>query len=68
MEIKIDQIIEGWKNYLVRDEDVEKLAEERMHICLDCDKLNEKNRCKVCGCFMVAKTRSKKAKCPLGKW
>ena len=25
-------------------------------------------RCKLCGCFMVAKTKIPQARCPAGKW
>jgi len=40
----------------------------RWDICNDCDELTARNRCKECGCFMVAKVKFKKAFCPLGKW
>lgn len=41
----------------------------RMAICNSCDKFNSKTtQCGVCGCFMSAKTRLKKASCPIGKW
>jgi len=44
------------------------VAKERFDICKDCEHLNSMNRCKKCGCFMVAKTKFKKASCPIGKW
>ena len=43
------------------------LSEERLSICYKCPKY-ENNRCKACGCFMEAKARLIKAKCPLGFW
>lgn len=33
---KISQIIEGYKNLIVKDEDVEKLVKERSPICFNC--------------------------------
>ena len=67
--VNLNEIIIGWKNYVVKDPEIEKQAESRMLICTGCDKLNKKNnRCIVCGCFMVAKTRNPKSTCPLNKW
>ena len=69
MKINIVEIVSGWKNYISKNPEVEKIAEERMNICIYCPQLNkETNRCKICGCFMVAKTRSLKSKCPAKKW
>ena len=45
------------------------IAEERMEICLECPFLIQATKtCKKCGCFMSAKTKLKKAKCPINKW
>lgn len=45
------------------------VVSSRMAICNSCDKFQSKStQCSVCGCFMSAKTRLKKASCPLGKW
>jgi hypothetical protein len=44
------------------------LQETRMEICRACPELTNLDRCRKCGCFMVAKTRVKGARCPLGKW
>jgi hypothetical protein len=45
------------------------VAESRMDICKQCDFLNKTLiACKKCGCFMIAKTRLEKARCPIGKW
>ena len=47
----------------------EELADARMAICNDCDRLiNVTKQCRECGCFMVMKTKLINASCPLGKW
>ncbi len=47
----------------------EEEAAERFSICLACPKLIQSTkRCSECGCFMAAKTKLKKATCPLNKW
>lgn len=55
-------------------------AEVRMNTCLKCDKYADKSvRCKVCRCYLDAKTNSKTnfnptklrneiTHCPLGRW
>ena len=69
MEIKLDEIISGWKNLLTCDIESEPIAKQRMEICCACDDLNKTLYvCKKCNCFMVAKTRSLNSKCALGKW
>lgn len=41
----------------------------RYNICLECPELVKlTNQCKLCGCFMAAKTKLKTASCPIGKW
>ena len=44
------------------------VSDKRFDICNDCDSLKANDRCKECGCYMKAKTKFKKAFCPLGKW
>lgn len=45
------------------------LVEYRQSVCNSCEHLDKKfNRCKVCGCFMWAKTRVSTMNCPLDKW
>jgi len=45
------------------------IAQNRLNICLGCDRLNQTlQNCKECGCFVRAKTKFKQEKCPLGKW
>lgn len=44
-------------------------ASDRFSICKECPELIPITfNCKKCGCFMTAKTKIKKATCPLGKW
>jgi len=42
-------------------------ADFRMRICNTCPHYNAP-RCKLCGCFMIAKTKIPQARCPAGKW
>ena len=64
----LNEIIAGWKNYIFPNKDIEKLAIDRMEICLACPKLKDNKRCAMCGCFMPAKVRSELSTCPLKKW
>jgi len=42
---------------------------ERIKICKKCKYLSEdKKKCKVCGCFIVYKTKLESESCPKGKW
>ena len=46
-----------------------KTKNNRIYICLNCDKLNTTTRqCEVCGCFILVKIQFKKSKCPESKW
>jgi len=67
---KFKQIVEGWKNYIFPNSEVEIKAKKRLEICITnkCCKLTIKNICKVCGCFIPAKVRSLDQHCPLKKW
>ena len=40
----------------------------RMEICKSCPFMGDDKRCGKCGCFLPAKTRVKKASCPIGRW
>lgn len=45
------------------------IREERYNICKSCDKFIElTSTCKLCGCFMTAKTWLPSSSCPAGKW
>jgi len=66
---KLNEIQDGWRNVIFKNDEVEMLAFKRASICAGCDS-NVNNTCKECGCPLIAKTRSTKEtnKCPLGKW
>ena len=62
---KINQTLE----YIVDEIKVsDEQREQRFDICKSCDKLGERDFCKVCGCYMPAKTYLPHGSCPLGKW
>lgn len=65
---KLQEIYDGWKNFVFPSKEVEELAKKRMAICIDCSKLSRTNTCLMCGCYMPAKTRSETSTCRLGKW
>lgn len=65
---QLQEIYEGWKNYLFENPKVEKIAKKRIEICVNCEKFKTNHCCDICGCFMPAKTRSMSSKCPLSKW
>jgi len=68
MKNTLKEILEGWKNYAFPNGEIEKMAEKRLEFCVDCTYFTSKGRCRKCGCFMIAKARVKKAKCPLNYW
>jgi len=83
MELHLDKILNGWKNYFVKSEVVEKVAEQRAEICARCPFAIEKNllifvkddlkevegfACSRCDCPLSAKIRSITEKCPEGLW
>jgi hypothetical protein len=68
--MKISRIINGWKNYIIKNNDVETKAQVRISICNGCDKKATQLGIEVCGechCPLVAKVRSND-NCPLNKW
>lgn len=64
---KLKQIIQGWKNLVFKDPEIEKLALKRAEICSTC-KNNNASICIECGCPLAAKTRSPKETCPIQLW
>lgn len=44
------------------------IRERRFNICKNCEKINSLNFCKICKCFMPAKTWLAISDCPLKKW
>lgn len=66
---KLNEIINGWKNYAIQTPAIEDLAKNRAKFCVDCSQLRRNtNVCKICGCYIPAKIRSVKSRCPLRKW
>lgn len=78
MDINIDllkEIYGGWKKVVFPTKKTEELAKKRIKICLQCKKddgtpmmSSTTKRCGICKCFMPAKVRNEKSRCPLGKW
>lgn len=75
---KLASIIDGWKNVIFQNEEVEKIAIKRLEICVGsetkerCQFFTTKfyDHCRICGCPIDAKVRSMTStnKCPIGKW
>ena len=62
---KIEEITEGWQNWVIKDPIVEKEAEKRALICHGCPERNKVlNICSICTCPLQVKTRSGKSICP----
>lgn len=64
---KITSIYHGWKNFLIPNEELEPLFQDRLSICEKCPK-NRAGICVLCGCILKAKTKSLGEECPTGKW
>ena len=66
----LEEIYNGWKNYIFQSPEVEKIAKERIQICVknECNKFRRNKTCSICGCYMPAKVRNLKSNCPLNKW
>ncbi len=43
-------------------------AKARISICLECEFMNEDNRCTVCGCHLDKKVKLQASYCPKAKW
>lgn len=81
---KLQNIIAGYRNLLIKDPAVEEFALERLEICRICPLATESKIitfvagkqedpvdgaiCGSCGCPLAAKTRSPEEHCPEGKW
>lgn len=73
-----DQILEGVKNTIFKQEDVELIANERWKICKKCEFLDTAGDkclmpgtqpcCGECGCSMGFKLRALSSSCPKEKW
>ena len=67
---KVDQlstILNGWKNVMIVDPEVEILAQERGQACLQCP-YKKAITCGMCGCPLKAKLRAVDATCPDNRW
>jgi len=64
----------GWGKVAARQGIEERaLIEKRRQICRECEKVElskdgEPQRCRVCGCFLYAKTQLIDSHCPEGRW
>lgn len=65
---KMISIMAGWSKLLFRDPDVERVAIPRAEKCARCDNANDSNWCAICNCYIPAKVRSLKEKCPIDEW
>jgi uncharacterized protein DUF6171 len=55
-----------WFGYEIMATDAE--AEDRLDICWQCEEYDEGGQCKVCTCFVDAKTMLLTEQCPKRKW
>ena len=65
---RVQEIYNGWKNYAFKNPQIEELAKNRIQICVNCPELKANNACRICGCYVPAKVRSAKSRCPKKKW
>ena len=74
----MSSILEGIKNRIFTNEDVEEIAKIRWNICEKCHNFDTIGTsctipgtapcCKDCGCILNLKVRALSAKCPIDKW
>ncbi len=68
---KSKEIATGYKNLILKSEEIEQMAAERGKICAECGELNRAGfylYCDLCGCYVPAKLRSPESECKAGKW
>lgn len=65
---KLQEIYEGWKNVVFKDPVVEEEAKRRAQVCAICPHATKHLTCGLCGCPLLAKTRSPKSQCPDNRW
>jgi hypothetical protein len=63
----LDNIADGFGNLMFKNPEIEKLATERAKICAVCQQ-NHNEWCKMCGCYIPAKVRSRVEMCDGGLW
>lgn len=64
---KIKQIIQGYKNLIIEDKELEPLFQSRYETCLTCEN-NKLGVCKLCLCPVIAKSHSPLEDCPAHYW
>ena len=74
----LDQVYEGVKNNIWKDDYVEIIASDRYKICQSCEQFDVKGRdcaapgtqpcCSDCGCSLAFKIRALSSACPMKKW
>ena len=53
----------------ILNKDKRELYNQRYNICIKCEHINKKiELCKMCGCFVIAKTKIDEAFCPKKFW
>ena len=65
------EIYQGFKNLIFKDEKIEVEAEKKLKICFECPFRGERfgiPKCNKCGCVISAKARSSNSKCPDKRW
>jgi len=80
---KLNNILNGWENFIIKSEVTEELAKQRAEHCLKCDELKKGGLlsmvkddfveiqgyyCNICKCPLSAKLRSTNEQCPINKW
>lgn len=70
---KLEEIMNGWMNVAksklgVSSNQDEEVFKARREICNPCEHRTKKDTCGLCGCPLMAKTRSLITNCPDGKW
>jgi hypothetical protein len=69
--LSIKNIVEGYKNVLIKDKTVEQLYTERVSVCRGCSSSVMKlgvATCGECGCPLLAKLRVINETCPKELW
>ena len=64
---KLRNILAGWRNVVVKNPEIERLARARGAICLECPH-RKRIVCGKCGCPLKAKLRAPEATCPDNRW
>lgn len=67
------EIADGWKNLAksklgLSSEEDEEIFKSRREICNACVNRSALDRCILCGCPLIAKTKSLISECPSGIW